>query len=280
MEKPIYMRGIYAIGIIFAIMAIIYCSGCLETTYGIENIKLLQDSKGEYWLLWEMSTDEPVTYTIWMSKSQDGVNWSNPEMFASYHSSFPSIIEDRNGIYRIVWVYNGFNDSDSGIWMAYSKDGINWNTSKIIRSGGVDEDMRGVEGDMTIVGLVYRIDDLKIVEEPNGILRIFWATSEGGGDNYTVSYLQSQDGVNWSLPKRATSDDMQDYRKMENCMVPEKPVFPIYDVIQNQEGKCMRVGGDILEIFVTYSEDGINWGNISHIFTASKAYEKEPLIKI
>ncbi|PKP59313.1 MAG: hypothetical protein CVT88_05745 [Candidatus Altiarchaeales archaeon HGW-Altiarchaeales-1] len=268
------MRGIYAIGIIFAIMAIIYCSGCLETTYGIENIKLLQDSKGEYWLLWEMSTDEPVTYTIWMSKSQDGINWSDPKLFASYHSSNPSMIEDSSGTYRIVWAYEIGNGSIDGIWMAYSKDGINWNNVKIINNSEC------INEDMIVNGLGGTIEGLKIFEESNSTsLRVFWAKSSGDG-NYTVSYIQSQNGMNWSLPKRATSDDMQDYRKMENCMVPEKPVFPIYDVVQNQEGKCMRVDGDNLEIFVTYSEDGINWGNISHILTASKAYEKEPLIKI
>lgn len=274
MEKPITTKFIYVLIIIFAITSVLYCSGCIyDTTYEIGDIELFQNSKGEYWLIWELDTNDPTTSTIWMSKSHDGSKWSNPELFAPHFSSNPSIIEDISGVYRIVWVYEGGNND--GIWMAYSKDGVKWNKTKIINIS---------EYDGSEYGRKYTIEKLKIVEQESGALRIFLGASDVGNHTieYAIGYIESQDGVSWSRPRIIDPSDIPHYKQLENsgCMVPETSLYSTHDVIKNQEGKCMVVYVIGSEIFLDYSEDGINWGNTKDILTVSKEYEKEPLITI
>ena len=151
---------------------------------------LIQDSSDIYWIVF--SSDRSGNNEIWYVTSSDGKNWSNPIQFTTDISedNNPSLIQDSEGTYWIVWHSN--RDGKYDIYYSNSNDGITWSPFIILTN----------QKSVDMYPFIYQDSD--------GTYWITW-TSDRSGIQGDIWYSTSSNGESWSTPKQFTTSTSKDY---------------------------------------------------------------------
>jgi TolB-like protein len=97
---------------------------------------LYTDHQGTIWLLWDQAGVRPGrrdppsgSSDIYCATSPDGVSWSQPRKLPISSSELdmkPSLQQDPQGLYWLIWCSSRDADSPQSLWMASSSDGVKW----------------------------------------------------------------------------------------------------------------------------------------------------------
>ena len=145
-------------------------TGCLRPS-------AIQDQNGTYWLTWDKDYSG-----IWITSSNNGINWSAPTQVTYYDNETsswcrrPSLIQDWNGKY---WLAYESSIHRPDILVRSSDDGINWQEPIQITPGLETE----VSPSLT--------------QDSNEVYWVVWCRSEG-----TLWVSNSTNGSNWHAPRQ------------------------------------------------------------------------------
>jgi hypothetical protein len=164
-------------------------------TTQFDGFHIMQDRNGTFWLVWSnYTTYDTNRYDLWISSSKDLRNWSCPRSLPEVvintpvDEHCPYLIQDRNGLYWLA--YSSDLQTPSGIFLATSKDCLNW-------SGPVS-----VESPYQPFAIDSNYNPM-IMQDRKGTYWLVWSSQRSyPGTNRVIFYSTSADGLSWSLPAR------------------------------------------------------------------------------
>jgi hypothetical protein len=97
---------------------------------------LYSDHRGNIWLLWDQAGIRPGQRDypsegsdIYYVTSRDGIVWSQSQKLSISSSELdmkPTLQQDPQGVYWLIWCSSRDADSPQSLWMASSSDGVKW----------------------------------------------------------------------------------------------------------------------------------------------------------
>ena len=150
------------------------------------NPSAIQDSNGTYWVAYTYWVEGPqeTNIDVYLRASSDGKNWSEPVRVTDHSKSDsdPSLIQDADGVYRIL--FTSSREGQDSIFITSSRDGTGWSEPRRAIPAGIDGSYPN------------------LMQDSNGT---FWATFswyENGRSSIFIT--SSRDGTGWSEPSRIT----------------------------------------------------------------------------
>jgi hypothetical protein len=225
---------------------------------------LIQDNSGTYWLTWR-NLNAQNQYDIYVASSQTAIIWSAPtQVSTSSLESKPSMIQQNDGSYMIVWFSESTGNAD--LWQAFSNDGQAWLGNRITSDGRQYEYPCLIQNSTGGYDITYTSDR-------SGRTKIYHLSSKDGTNwndeyqvgNYTTywitSLVQDQNGTMWMAFPMQVPDSWNIWvlsRNMSNSL----PDVHISDIPDESSGDIsvdytlMDLEGDDVNITVEYSTNG------------------------
>jgi hypothetical protein len=226
---------------------------------------LMQDDSGTYWMAWR-NLNAQNQYDIFVSSSSNGVLWSAPqEVSTASLESEPSLIQDSDGIFRMVW-FSGSSGHDE-LWQGESLDGSSWTINQITndaREYGYPCLIQNSTGGF----------DITYTSDRSGRRKIYHMSSSDGNnwdndhqiENYTTfwitSLVQDDNGTMWMAFPYQVPDSWNIWIISKNWSN-SLPDVSIQDIPDDSTGDIFidyilrDLEGDPVNITVLYSLDGL-----------------------
>ena len=186
---------------------------------------LLTDRGGRIRLVWDQSTASSYSAQVnqesdlFCAMSEDGVQWSRPRRLPL--SSFacdmnPLLVQDRRGVFWLVWISDRDPDAPRTLWIASSPNGLEWSFPRKIALPPTSESDLARWRTANYPRIAFTIDRRNR----------FWLIWQGW-------LLQSTDGTEWQVDSVLhTSDDKSgDNTRSSKC----------YHLSCDRDGKLLMV---------------------------------------
>lgn len=147
---------------------------------------IIEDSNGKYWLTYN------TYWGIYITSSDDFVNWDSSTEVVSGFMAGPSLIQDSAGKYWVAYYYHGGN------WPVYitsSSNGTSWDSPIEIVSGQDDG--------------YYNARNPELIQDSTGTYWMTYGTVDQGG-KHDIALISSLDGVSWGSPVIVAGGDSDD----------------------------------------------------------------------
>jgi len=198
---------------------------------------LIQDSDGTYWIAFQ--SDRSGNFDIWITSSNNGINWSTPVQVTTHHKydEIPSLIRTSDGRLVIVFDSNRLGSWDVYITESFD-DGDTW--SAPVKIAGV-----------------YPAGDggPSLIEASDGNLYVTYH-SRGGGIVNGIAMITSAD--NW----------------ISRTLVQQGNLIAYSSLIETLDNRfivayCEVLVGDEDLFFHQSSDMGRTWSRLAHLSTSS-----------
>jgi hypothetical protein len=203
---------------------------------------MIQDNSGGFITFFTSYSEG--TYNIRSSVSDDGVAWSRPTAITSETNPTqgnlgPSAIKDHNGVY---WL--SYYKESSGIWIAGSSDGVNWNTFTQVTYYDYQSSSWCRQP--------------SLIQDKNGK---YWLAYESSIHRSDILVQGSSDGVNWDTQVQVTPGTETE---LSPCLMQD--ASGTYWLV------WCRLDGTI---WISSSKDGVNWDQQRQIETEMTAFNPQ-----
>ena len=202
---------------------------------------LLVDKYNTCWLVFTRKGENDTDYDIYLMKSKDCINWSDPQPFIATHTHdwYPYIYQDSKGTYWLFFARTVFNEKGeitSAIFYSNSKDGIKWTKIKQVTKA---------------MGTVFP----RMVEK-KGKYFLFFSAFTGSWEDFTrlnehnLFEMVSNDGLNWSKAAKISEIPKGKFVLYLDTKLDENGTIWIAytsDAVVNEE------------VYIFASKDGIRW---------------------
>lgn len=212
------------------------------TERGMYNIRLVQDKDGIFRLAYNNVAIGRGSYgqagtdpDIYITSSDDGEEWSKPvnlpinSMDSDIH---PSLIQDRDGMFRLSWLSGRGEGERTDIWISSSRNCHNWAKPRKVDSGLPGPPIRSLY-----------ISTQTLFQDLDGE---YWIIFE----NADLYAIHSSDCSNWSKPVNITKTNISGNKK-----------FPV--AFQDKQGIYRIAWGPPsstdYHITTAMSSDGVHW---------------------
>ncbi len=202
---------------------------------------LLVDKYNTCWLVFTRKEENDVDYDIYLMKSEDCMNWSDPQPFIATHTHdwYPYIYQDSKGTYWMFFARNVFNEKGeitSAIFYSSSRDGIKWTEIKQITKA---------------MGTVFP----RMVEKEGKYFLFFSAFTGSWKDfarlnEHNLFEMVSNDGLSWSKAAKISEIPKGKFVLYLDAKLDENGTIWIAytsDAVVNEE------------VYIFASKDGIRW---------------------
>jgi len=227
------------------------------------------DKQEELFKMWYEAANYAWTHNyVGYATSKNGLHWDLPDLGVIDHPlGYGNLVFDRGagemapGVFKDPVakdpqrLYKMIYNSDSGVGIAFSPDGIHWTPVKDIRVHPVSDSPNSVLWDPRLKKYVahtrYNESDLEV---PNS--------------NRQVRHSESDDFLNWTSPgviMKADEKDPIESRQFYNMeWMPYGDVYfgfiSVYHVLRSDEGRSGNSPSyDKLDVQLTFSRDGRTW---------------------
>ncbi|PWB56917.1 MAG: hypothetical protein C3F06_00040 [Candidatus Methanoperedenaceae archaeon] len=153
---------------------------------------LIQDRNGTYWIVYaslvEIKGTLNFNYDIKLVKSNNGINWSEPQIITDSPviESYPYLFQDQKGRFFLTYSsYQNESSIDLDIYMKYSDNGSNWSDPIRVTDSNKSD--------------IFPI----IIQDKNGtywmmFTRDTYKRNITSPNKYDVFLITSNDGIHWS----------------------------------------------------------------------------------